>query len=170
MSRAHTHSRAHSRSFPSLHLRHSSFSNPSLASPTSQFILQPFPRFTYVTGFSLTSSGGPPMVGSSLRPAADQSSKAAFGKIAFAKTCFLLLKIRLAHINRAKSKNAFENVVALLAGSILLAARAKTCSKVLLLFARLVCASHIFSKRKHDRARCSKIAFTKSSFARLVCA
>ena len=32
-------SRAHSPTFPSLHLRHSSFSNPSVASPTSQFIL-----------------------------------------------------------------------------------------------------------------------------------
>ena len=40
-----------------------------------------------------------------LRPGADQSSKAAF-----AKTCFLLLKIRLAHTNRAKSKNAFEHI------------------------------------------------------------
>ena len=29
-----------------------------------------------------------------LRPGADQSSKAAFGKSAFAKSCFLLLKIR----------------------------------------------------------------------------
>ena len=34
---------------PSLHLRHSSFSNPSLASPTSQLILQRLCRFTYVT-------------------------------------------------------------------------------------------------------------------------
>ena len=56
-----------------------------------------------------------------LRPGADQSSKAAFGKSAFAKTCFLLLTIRLAHINRAKSKNGFEHV---LAESILLVARA----------------------------------------------
>ena len=42
-------SSAHSPSFPSLHLRHSSFSNPSVASPTSQLILQPFRCFTYVT-------------------------------------------------------------------------------------------------------------------------
>ena len=42
-----------------LHLRHSSFSNP--ASPTSQFILQPFFRFSYVTSSSLTSPGEPPM-------------------------------------------------------------------------------------------------------------
>ena len=56
-----------------------------------------------------------------LRPGADQSSKAAFDKSAFAKACFLLLKIRLAHINRAKSKNAFEHV---LAESIFLVARA----------------------------------------------
>ena len=39
---------------PSLYLRHSSFLNPSVASPTSQFILQPFFRFSYVTSSSLT--------------------------------------------------------------------------------------------------------------------
>ena len=32
---------AHSPTLPSLYLRHSSFSNPSVASPTSQLILQP---------------------------------------------------------------------------------------------------------------------------------
>ena len=42
-------SRAHSPSFPSLHLRHSSFSNLSVALPTSQLIHQPFHCFTYVT-------------------------------------------------------------------------------------------------------------------------
>ena len=41
---------AHSPTLPSLYLRHSSFSNPSVASPTSQLILQPFFRFSYVTG------------------------------------------------------------------------------------------------------------------------
>ena len=64
----------HSPTLPSLHLRHNSFSNPSLASPTSQLILQPFRSFTYVTDhsltllspllrhrFSLTSPGEPPM-------------------------------------------------------------------------------------------------------------
>ena len=41
----------------------------------------------------------------SLRLGADQSSKAAFGKSAFAKTCFLLLKIRHgAHQSRKKKK------------------------------------------------------------------
>ena len=45
---------AHSPSLPSLHLRHSSFSNPSVASSTSQLILQPFRRFTYVTAHSPT--------------------------------------------------------------------------------------------------------------------
>ena len=55
---------AHTTTLPLLHLRHSSFSNPSFASPTSQlcsfsnlsvtsptsqFMLQPFRRFTYVT-------------------------------------------------------------------------------------------------------------------------
>ena len=56
MSRPHSysHSRAHSPSFQSLHLRHSSFSNPSLALPTSQLILQHFRHFTYVTGHSPT--------------------------------------------------------------------------------------------------------------------
>ena len=50
----------HSPTLPSLYLRHSSFSNPSVASPTSQYILQPFFRFSYVTGSSLTSPGEPP--------------------------------------------------------------------------------------------------------------
>ena len=45
---------AHSPTFPSLHLRHSSFSNPSVTSPTSQLILQPFRCFTYVTARSPT--------------------------------------------------------------------------------------------------------------------
>ena len=43
----------HSPTLPSLYLRHSSFSNPSVALPTSQFILQPFFRFSYVTSSSL---------------------------------------------------------------------------------------------------------------------
>ena len=42
-------SSAHSPTFPSLYVSHSSFSNPSVASPTSQLILQPFFRFSYVT-------------------------------------------------------------------------------------------------------------------------
>ena len=37
---------------PSLYLHHSSFSNPSIASPMSQLILQPFFRFSYITGSS----------------------------------------------------------------------------------------------------------------------
>ena len=44
---------------PSLYLRHNSFSNPSVASPTSQFFLQPFFRFSYVTGSSLMLRGEP---------------------------------------------------------------------------------------------------------------
>ena len=72
--RCFTYVTAHSPNFPSLHLRHSSFSKPSLALPTSQLILQPFRcfiyitahsqilfRFSYITGFSLTSPGEPPM-------------------------------------------------------------------------------------------------------------
>ena len=51
----------HSSTFPSLYIRHSSFSNPSVASPTSQLILHPYFRFSYVTGFSLTSPGEPPI-------------------------------------------------------------------------------------------------------------
>ena len=47
-------SRAHSPTFPSLHLRHSSFSNPFVALPTSQLILQPFRCFNYVTAHSPT--------------------------------------------------------------------------------------------------------------------
>ena len=39
----------HSPTLLVLYIRHSSFSNPSVASPTSQFILQPFFRFSYVT-------------------------------------------------------------------------------------------------------------------------
>ena len=49
-----TMSSAHSPSFPSLHLHHSSFSYPSIALPTSQLILQPFRCFTYVTVHSPT--------------------------------------------------------------------------------------------------------------------
>ena len=52
---------AHSTTLPLLHLRHSSFSNPSNASPTTQVILQPIRCFTYVTGTSRTSPGEPPM-------------------------------------------------------------------------------------------------------------
>ena len=44
----------HSPTFPSLHLHHSSFSNPSVALPTSQLILQPFRCFTYVAAHSPT--------------------------------------------------------------------------------------------------------------------
>ena len=51
----------HSPTLSSVHLRHSLFSNPSAASPTSQLIFQPFFRFSYLTGFSLTSPGEPPM-------------------------------------------------------------------------------------------------------------
>ena len=46
--------RSHSPTSPSLHLRHSSFSNPSVALPTSQLILQAFRCFTYVTAHSPT--------------------------------------------------------------------------------------------------------------------
>ena len=42
-----TYDTAHSQTLPSLHLHHSSFSNPSVTSPTSQLILQSFFRFSY---------------------------------------------------------------------------------------------------------------------------
>ena len=42
-------SKTHSPTIQSLPLRHNSFSNSSVALPTSQLILQPFRRFTYVT-------------------------------------------------------------------------------------------------------------------------
>ena len=51
----------HSPTLPSLYLHHSSFSNPSVASPTWQFILQTFFRFSYVTSSSLNSPGDLPM-------------------------------------------------------------------------------------------------------------
>ena len=47
-------SSAHSPTFPSLHQRHSSFSNRSVALPTSQLILQPCHCFTNVTDHSPT--------------------------------------------------------------------------------------------------------------------
>ena len=47
-------SRALSSSFPSIHVRHSSFSNPSIALSTSQLILQPFRCLTYLIAHSLT--------------------------------------------------------------------------------------------------------------------
>ena len=46
----------------SLHLRHSSFSKPSVVSSTLQLILQLFRSFTYVTSTSPTSYGEPPMI------------------------------------------------------------------------------------------------------------
>ena len=51
----------HSPTLLSLYLHHSSFSNPSVASPMSQFIPQPFFRFSYVISSSLNSPGKPPM-------------------------------------------------------------------------------------------------------------
>ena len=53
---------AHSATLPSLYLRHSSFSNPSVASPTSQLILESFFRFSYITDSLLMSPGEPSMI------------------------------------------------------------------------------------------------------------
>ena len=57
------HVRHNSFSNPSVALptRHSSFYNPSVAPPSSQFILQPFLRFSYVASSSLNSPDEPPM-------------------------------------------------------------------------------------------------------------
>ena len=44
----------HYPTLPSLYLRHASFCNSSVASPTLQLILQPFRHFTYVTSHSPT--------------------------------------------------------------------------------------------------------------------
>ena len=52
----------HSPTLPSLYLRHSSYSNPSVASPMSQLILQLFFCFSYVTSSSLNSPDEPPMI------------------------------------------------------------------------------------------------------------
>ena len=59
----------HSPTLLSLYLCHSSFSNPSVASPTSQLILQLFFCFSYVTGSSLTSPGELPMLFLTIFPA-----------------------------------------------------------------------------------------------------
>ena len=53
---------AHSPTLLSLCLCHSSVSNPSVVSPASQLILQPFFCSSYVIGFSLTSPGEPSMI------------------------------------------------------------------------------------------------------------
>ena len=60
LSRHSTYVTTHSPTLPSLYLRHSSFSNSSVASPTSQFILQPFFRFSCLTSSSLNSPGESP--------------------------------------------------------------------------------------------------------------
>ena len=101
-----------------------------------------------------------------VRPGADQSSKATFGKSTFAKTCSNVLSfvkdMTGAHQWR-KSKSTFEHVLAHATSKML---SAKMCSKAFLLFARLMCASRIFNKRKQVLA---KVLLPKSSFVRLVC-
>ena len=52
----------HSPTLLLLHQHHSSFSNPSISSPMSQVILQPFQCFTYFTSTSPTSHDEPPMI------------------------------------------------------------------------------------------------------------
>ena len=57
----------HSPTLLSLYLCHSSFFNLSDALPTSQFIVQPFFRFSYITSSSLNSPGELPMVPYNMR-------------------------------------------------------------------------------------------------------
>ena len=59
----------YSPTLPSLYLRHSSFYNPSVASHTSQFILQLFFRFCYITSISLNSTGEPSLDSNGAHPA-----------------------------------------------------------------------------------------------------
>ena len=47
-----------------------------------------------------------------VRPCADQTSKAAFGKSAFAKTCYLLLKIRHGAHQSSKKQKCFRTLLA----------------------------------------------------------
>ena len=54
LSITYTYVTTHSQTLPSLYLHHSSFSNPSVASPTLQLILQPFHCFIYITAHSPT--------------------------------------------------------------------------------------------------------------------
>ena len=70
-----------------------------------------------------------------------------------ARTWFLLLKIWLALTNRTKSKTTFEHVLACATSKMLSAKSAKMLSKAFLLFARLMCTSRIFNKRKHVLAK-----------------
>ena len=106
-----------------------------------------------------------------LRPGADQPSKAAFGKSAFAKTCFLLLKTRLAHTNRAKSKNAFEHVLAGFQQKVFCSLHVPKRARKYFCFMLDWCAPDIsLTKEATLEHVFSKSAFAKSSFARLVCA
>ena len=60
----------------------------------------------FIAGFSYFSCKGV-IPKCPLRPGAHQSSKAAFGKSAFAKTCFLLLKIRHGAHQSSKKQKCF---------------------------------------------------------------
>ena len=65
-----------------------------------------------------------------------------------ARTCFLLLKIRLAHTNRAKSKSTFEHVLAHATSKML---SAKTCRNMLesiFAFCSIDVCHSFFNKRK----------------------
>ena len=97
-----------------------------------------------------------------LSPGTDQSSKPAFGKSAFAITCFLLLKIELVHINRAKSKNAFEHVLARFSREHFARCTCQNVFESTFAFCKICVRQSfiIFNKRKHIRA-----CFGKSAFA-----
>ena len=93
----------------------------------------------------------------SLRLGADQSSKYAFGKNAFVKTCSNLLYIVIdmtgAHQSSKKQKYFRARFGTCNEENAFFLKRAKMCSKAFLLFAWLMCASRIFNKRKHILAK-----------------
>ena len=117
----------------------------------------------------------PPHIGLVLRPGADQSSKAAFGKGAFAKTCFLLLNIRLGAHQSSKKQKCFRARLStfwhVLAKSIWRETRENAFSfgrsKDALSKSKFASSKSAFAKSKFAL---SKSAFAKSSFATLVCA
>ena len=94
---------------------------------------------------------------SSIRPGAHHSSKAAFGKSAFAETCsdllYFVIDMTGAHQSSKKQKYFRARFGTCNEENAFFLKRAKMCSKAFLIFARLMCASRIFNKRKHVLAK-----------------
>ena len=92
-----------------------------------------------------------------LRPGADQSSKAAFGKSAFAKTCsnvlYFVIDMTGAHQSSKKQKYFRARFGKCSEQNAFFLKRVKTCSKAFLLFARLMCTCRISNKREHVSAK-----------------